>query len=371
MNPGDAQGEVPRRPRRDEPRRLPHLRPATPAAQRRRRPQARPPGVRGHALRPRHAPARPPAASPSRRRPATACRRRPTSTSSSPCSTSPSTATTSPTRPSTSRRARCSTSWAGRANGRSYTRLRDVLRRLKSLTIRYENAWWDAAGRGYEEEVATGVISAYKIARQVSGPRTADTTPLSWATWTQQFHQSLLNGNIKRLDLDLFFRLKTPTAQRMYRFLDKRFYNSDSRVDGPDRVRLRPRRPDGVGQRRHPQAAAGAGHRGAGGDRLPGAAGAGGALSEGEGGRLASAVPARGRGAWGGISPPHTRCKDRMRRPRPRWAQRAGKPRPCRLRRWRRSITGYGTRPCRRSRGRATWNRPRRCCATTGRTPRR
>jgi hypothetical protein len=113
-------------------------------------------------------------------------------------------------------------------NGRSYTRLRDVLRRLKSLTIRYENAWWDAAGRGYEEEVATGVISAYKIARQVSGPRTANTTPLSWATWTQQFHQSLLNGNIKRLDLDLFFRLKTPTAQRMYRFLDKRFYNTDS-----------------------------------------------------------------------------------------------------------------------------------------------
>ena len=102
-----------------------------------------------------------------------------------------------------------------------------MLRRLKSLTIRYENAWWDAAGRGYEEEVATGVISAYKIARQVSGPRTANTTPLSWATWTQQFHQSLLNGNIKRLDLDLFFRLKTPTAQRMYRFLDKRFYNND------------------------------------------------------------------------------------------------------------------------------------------------
>src|SRR3954451_8271059 len=59
--------------------------------------------------------------------------------------------------------------WA--PNGRSYTRLRDVLRRLKSLTIRYENAWWDAVGRGYEEEVATGIISGYRIARQVSGPR--------------------------------------------------------------------------------------------------------------------------------------------------------------------------------------------------------
>jgi hypothetical protein len=111
-------------------------------------------------------------------------------------------------------------------NGRSYDRLREVLRRLKSLTIRYENAWWDAAGRGYEEELATGIISGYRIARQVSGPRKPGAVPQSWVTWTQQFHTSLLNGNLKRLDLDLFFQLKTPTAQRMYRFLDKRFYKT-------------------------------------------------------------------------------------------------------------------------------------------------
>jgi len=114
--------------------------------------------------------------------------------------------------------------WA--PNGRSYTRLRDVLRRLKSLNIRYENAWWDAAGRGYEEEVATGIISSYRLARQVSGPRKPGSEGLSWVTWTPQFQQSLEKGNIKRLNLELFFRLSTPTAQRMYRFLDKRFYNS-------------------------------------------------------------------------------------------------------------------------------------------------
>jgi hypothetical protein len=114
--------------------------------------------------------------------------------------------------------------WA--PNGRSYTRLRDVLRRLKSLTIRYENAWWDAAGRGYEEEVATGILSAYRIARQVSGPRKPGKELVSWATWTQQFHESLKAGNIKRLDLEVFFKLSTPTAQRMYRFLDKRFYTA-------------------------------------------------------------------------------------------------------------------------------------------------
>lgn len=114
--------------------------------------------------------------------------------------------------------------WA--PNGRSYTRLRDVLRRLKALTIRYEQAWWDVVGRGYEEEVATGIISAYRLARQVSGPRRAGQPLESWVTWTQTFHDSLKAGNLKRLDLDVFFKLQTPTAQRMYRFLDKRFYNS-------------------------------------------------------------------------------------------------------------------------------------------------
>ena len=111
-------------------------------------------------------------------------------------------------------------------NGRSYQRLRGVLRRLKSLNIRYENAWWDAAGRAYEEEVATGLLAAYRLARQVSGPRREDTELMSWVTWTPQFHESLQKGNLKRLDLELFFALRTPTAQRMYRFLDKRFYNA-------------------------------------------------------------------------------------------------------------------------------------------------
>lgn len=113
-------------------------------------------------------------------------------------------------------------------NGRSYKRLRDVLRRLKSLTIRYENSWWDAAGRNYEEEVATGIIAAYRIARQVSGPKCPRSVPVSWVTWTPQFHESLKNGNLKKLNLDVFFGLSSPTAQRMYRFLDKRFYKTST-----------------------------------------------------------------------------------------------------------------------------------------------
>jgi hypothetical protein len=112
--------------------------------------------------------------------------------------------------------------WA--PNCRSYDRLRQVLRRLKALVIRYENSWWDIEGRGYEAEVATGVISEYELGRQTSGRKKGGTPPPCWVCWTPRFQQSLASGNLKKLDLERLFALKLPTSQRLYRFLDKRFY---------------------------------------------------------------------------------------------------------------------------------------------------
>jgi hypothetical protein len=112
--------------------------------------------------------------------------------------------------------------WA--PNSRSYDRLRAVLRRLKALVIRYENSWWDIGGRAYEDEVATGIIVEYELGRQVGGRRKGGTPPPCWVSWTPQFQRSLSQGNLKKLDLDRLFALRLPTSQRMYRFLDKRFY---------------------------------------------------------------------------------------------------------------------------------------------------
>jgi hypothetical protein len=111
--------------------------------------------------------------------------------------------------------------WA--SNGRSYQRLSQVLLRLKSLTILYENAWWDAAGRRYEEEFATGIIAEYRLVKS-RVRRSAEDVPPSYVHWTPQFFKSLSSGNLKKLDLDCLFSLTLPTSQRMYRFLDKRFY---------------------------------------------------------------------------------------------------------------------------------------------------
>jgi len=112
------------------------------------------------------------------------------------------------------------------SNSRSYQRLREVLRRLKSLTIVSENAWWDAEGRAYAQEFATGILAEYEIVFQVQGRRKPGSLPPSWVTWTPTFFASLQKGNLKRLDLERLFALRLPTAQRMYRFLDKRFHQS-------------------------------------------------------------------------------------------------------------------------------------------------
>ncbi len=113
-------------------------------------------------------------------------------------------------------------------NGRSYERLRDVLRRLKALTITYQNSWWDKEHRQYEEEIAVSLLDHYRIVRQVSGKKTAASIPQSRIRWSDTFFQSLRSGSLKRLNLDQFFALGLPTSQRLYRFLDKHFYYSSN-----------------------------------------------------------------------------------------------------------------------------------------------
>lgn len=55
-----------------------------------------------------------------------------------------------------------------------------------------------------------------------------DDGPLSSFTWNEVVFRSFQAGFLKKLDLDLYRRLKLATAKRMYRFLDKRFHFSNT-----------------------------------------------------------------------------------------------------------------------------------------------
>jgi hypothetical protein len=48
--------------------------------------------------------------------------------------------------------------------------------------------------------------------------------PLSYFTWNRKFIESCQADNLRRLDLDTYFSLKSSISKRLYRFLGKRFY---------------------------------------------------------------------------------------------------------------------------------------------------
>jgi hypothetical protein len=52
-----------------------------------------------------------------------------------------------------------------------------------------------------------------------------DELPLSSFSWNEVVFRSFRAGYLKRIDMDLFRRLESPVAKRLYRLLDKRFYH--------------------------------------------------------------------------------------------------------------------------------------------------
>ncbi len=111
-----------------------------------------------------------------------------------------------------------------RPDGRSYKRVESALDRLKGVTIKAVNAFWDNQARRYIT-VAFGIIDNYVLfdERRVRG-RGGDTERQSYITWNDVIFNSFAAGNIKLLDTDLYFSLRSPIARRLFRYLDKKRY---------------------------------------------------------------------------------------------------------------------------------------------------
>jgi Replication initiator protein A len=109
--------------------------------------------------------------------------------------------------------------------GKSYHRIEESLNRLMGVTYYYDKAWWDKAAGAWVDE-------KFHILENVSlydreHPRQAS-LPLSSFTWNKVPFRSYQAGYLKRLDFAFFLGLKTSTAKRLYRFLDKHFYHRQS-----------------------------------------------------------------------------------------------------------------------------------------------
>lgn len=108
--------------------------------------------------------------------------------------------------------------------GQSYARIELALRRWVSVTLHYENAWWDKS----EERWTSG---AFHIIDDFELNDSRETTPqLTFLTsriiWSARIFDSFVDGHLKNIRYDVYLKLRSAISKRMFRFLDKRFHHS-------------------------------------------------------------------------------------------------------------------------------------------------
>lgn len=111
-------------------------------------------------------------------------------------------------------------------NGKSFQRVKEALDRLSSVQIFAKNAFWDRTVRKYTS-VSFSIIDSYTLYDETPGRKSGQLKfkHLSNITWSEVMFTSFLAGNLKSLDLNRYFSLQTATARRLFRYLDKRFYD--------------------------------------------------------------------------------------------------------------------------------------------------
>ncbi len=106
--------------------------------------------------------------------------------------------------------------------GKSYRRLERSLNVLASVTLFYNRAWWDRAGKSWRNRTFHILESVDLRGRDAAG---ANEQPLSSFTWNGTIYDSFTANYIKKLNLEIYFQLRGAAARQAYRFLDKKFYH--------------------------------------------------------------------------------------------------------------------------------------------------
>ncbi len=112
--------------------------------------------------------------------------------------------------------------WADES--RNYERVATSLRRWKGLSIFSDRAFYDHQQKSWVNR-DFGVFDNLVIYRRevIQGKAAPG---CSRFVWNEVFFRSFQSGYLKQLDWNLYCKLSSPVAKRLYRFLDKRFYHS-------------------------------------------------------------------------------------------------------------------------------------------------
>lgn len=108
-----------------------------------------------------------------------------------------------------------------------YNRLQESLYRWGGVWLVYDKCWWNNQLKTYTD-AAMHIIDEVEIidtdARRKAHQGGQIALPLSYFTWNRKFIESCQADNLRQLDLEEYFSLKSAVSKRLYRFLGKRFY---------------------------------------------------------------------------------------------------------------------------------------------------
>ncbi len=104
--------------------------------------------------------------------------------------------------------------------GKSYRRIDESLQRWVNVTLNYKRSWWSKNDQSWQTK-------AFHVLEAIDLKGKGDSSDCeSSFTWNEIIFNSVRASHVKRLDLEIYFSLKSPAARQAYRFLDKRFYRT-------------------------------------------------------------------------------------------------------------------------------------------------
>jgi hypothetical protein len=118
-------------------------------------------------------------------------------------------------------------------DGKSYERIEQGLDRLSGVRIKAKNAFWNNEKKKYVT-VNFGIIDDYYLYDEKPGKKrdiAQEEIPISNFSWNEVLFNSFKAGNIKTIDTEFYFTLKSPITKRLYRFLDKKKYGGKPKFE--------------------------------------------------------------------------------------------------------------------------------------------
>lgn len=110
---------------------------------------------------------------------------------------------------------------------RNYRRLEQSLNRWLGVTLYYDKAWWSKEEQSWVNEgfhILDHVQILDKERQRRSAKKATEQAGKSSFVWNDVVFNSFKAGYIKQIDFEFYKGLESPISKRLFRFLDKRFY---------------------------------------------------------------------------------------------------------------------------------------------------